>query len=172
MLFLPFNNWLSIIIRSLLSFFIRAQKILATVLKAKTLSNFNLVPTRYSRAWEGSLHSKYLKSGGSVDGHLIFSPNSYIPRSALLNVTATILDVPVNVLEMAARVEGVESLIEDIFGPDGYFPDNNVLKLFNITITKDDIERLRRSRRNANDDSMDENIADLHKRVCEIFTMQ
>ena len=67
---------------------------------------------------------------------------------------------------MAARVEGVESLIEDTFGPDGYFPDNNILKLFNITITKKDIERLRRSRRDVNDDSTDENIADLHKRVC------
>ena len=144
--------------------FFRVQKLLSTFLKKDTLKNFDLDYAKYSRAFEGSLHSSYLRSGASVESHLIFSPNSYLPRSAFMNMTATILDVPVNVLEMAARVEGFETLLEDLFGEDGYFPDNSILKLFNITFTKDDIVKLR-SRRSVKDESIDENIAELHERV-------
>ena len=100
-----------------------------------------------------------MKSGGSVDGHLIYHPDSILPRSALLNVTANILDVPVNVFEMAARVEGVETLIADLFGPDGQFPDNAIIKIFNFTFSAEDSARLRARR------SVGDNINDNIKRL-------
>ena len=144
--------------------FYRTQEILATVLKGKDLKEFNLPMTRFSKAFEGSIYSKFLKSGGSVDGHLIYHPDSILPKSALLNVTANILEVPVNVFEMAARVEGIETLLEDLFGADGYFPDNSIVKIFNYTFTAEDRARLRQ-RRSYGSESIDENIKNLHEQV-------
>ena len=79
------------------------------------------------------------------------------------NMTANIMDVPVNVLEMAARVEGVETLIEDLFGPYGYFPDDGIMKIFNVTFTKDDVEKLR-TRRSVDSD-VDDSVSEMHKKV-------
>ena len=118
---------------------------------------------RFSKAFEGSIYSKFLKSGGSIDGHLIYHPDSILPKSALLNVTANILDVPVNVFEMAARVEGVETLMADLFGPDGQFPDNAIVKIFNFTFSAEDKARLR-ARRSASD-NINDNIKRLDEQV-------
>ena len=107
-----------------------------------------------------------MKSGASVDGHLIFHPDSFIPRSALINMTANILDIPVNVFEMAARVEGVETLIEDMFGPGGYFPDNSIVKIFDYTFSKEDKAKLR-TKRSYN--SVQQNIEQLHEKVSALI---
>ena len=131
------------------------------------MKEFNLPFTRFSKAFEGSIYSKFMKSGGSVDGHLIYHPDSILPKSALLNVTANILDVPVNVFEMAARVEGIETLMADLFGPDGQFPDNAIVKIFNFTFSAEDRARLR-ARRSVSD-NINENIERLDAEVCIII---
>ncbi len=145
---------------------------LAAALKGRELKEFNLPFTSFSKAFEGSLYSKYMKSGASVDGHVIFHQDSFIPKRALLNVTANILDVPVHVFQMAARVDGVETLIEDLFGSaNGYFPDNSIIKIFDYTFTKEDRNKLR-SKRHAG--GMQDTLEALHDKVCcfHSITMQ
>ena len=132
------------------------------VLKGKDLKEFNLPLTRFSKAFEGSVYMKYLKSGASVDGHLIYHPDSILPKSALLNMTANILDVPVHVFEMAARVEGIETLIEDLFGPEGMFPDNSIVKIFNYEFSAEQKAKLRQRR---STDNVNNNIKKLHEQV-------
>ena len=59
--------------------------------------------------------------GGTADGSLIFSQSSYLPRSANLNLTASVFGESLNILEVGARAEGFEDAVEDMFGPEGYF---------------------------------------------------
>eukprot|EP00794_Sanderia_malayensis_P007911 gene7911-8766_t len=139
------------------------QEILSSIFKSENFKDFQLPITRFSKALEGSLYSKYLKSGASVEGHVIYDSDNILPRSGLLNVTANILDVPVNMIEMAARVEGVETLMEGLFGPYGYFPEDSIMSIFNFTFTKDDIQKLR-SRRSV-DENIDRNVNEMHAKV-------
>lgn len=55
-------------------------------------------------------------------------------------------------LETAARFEGFETLIENMFGPDGHFPDDHLMQLLKIKPT----EANRRGRRSAAEDEMNE----------------
>lgn len=72
-----------------------------------------------------------LRAGGSVQGHVIYHPNSYFPRSTHVNLTVDVLGASINVLEAAARFEGFEILIEQFFGRDGYYPDDRIMDMFN-----------------------------------------
>ena len=73
-----------------------------------------------------------MRFGGSAQSHLIYHPNSFFPRSAMVNVTVDVLGASINVLEAAARFEGFEILIEQMFGEDGYYPDDRIMKMFNL----------------------------------------
>ena len=77
-------------------------------------------------------HVDVLRFGGSAQSHIIFHPSSFFPRSAMLNLTVDVLGASINVLETAARFEGVEILIEQFFGDEGYFPDDRIMKMFNL----------------------------------------
>ena len=137
---------------------------MSKILEGKELKNFDLSFVKFSKAFEGSIYSEYLKSGATVNGHLIYNPESFVPRSSLVSMSANILDVPVEVFEMAARIEGVESIAEDFFGPYGYFPDDTIMKFFNVNIQKEDLEKLR-SRRSV-DQGYESTINDIHQKVC------
>lgn len=50
----------------------------------------------------------------------------------MVNVTVDVLGASINVLEAAARFEGFEVLIEQMFGDDGYYPDDRIMKMFNL----------------------------------------
>ena len=124
----------------------RTQKILSDLMKGKDFSKFDLPLTKFSKAFEGSVYSNYLKSGATINGHLIYNPDSFIPKSSLLSLGANIMDVPVEIFEMAARIDGVESIVEDFFGPYGYFPDDTVVNFFKSKFKKEDLEKLRTRR--------------------------
>lgn len=65
-------------------------------------------------------------SGGNLEGHVIFSPKSYIPRTIMSNLTLDMFGESVNVVEVEARVEGMEHLVEAVFGPAGPISATNV----------------------------------------------
>ena len=50
----------------------------------------------------------------------------------MVNLTVDILGASINVLETGARFEGFEILIEQFFGDDGYYPDERIMKMFNL----------------------------------------
>ena len=56
--------------------------------------------------------------------------------SAFFNLTANVMGVPIHVVEAAVMVEGLETVLEDVFGPEGVLPDTTIFNLFNFTFTK------------------------------------
>ncbi|KAK3755617.1 hypothetical protein QZH41_017617, partial [Actinostola sp. cb2023] len=132
---------------------------ISKALDGKVLREFNLNRLRFSRAWEASYYNELLGAGGSMQGHLIYHPNSFFPRSTQVNVTVDVLGASINVLEAAARFEGFEILLEQFFGTDGYYPDKRIMEMFNLVPheerdnTEKEINGLPiRGRRSINDD--------------------
>ncbi|XP_074643894.1 uncharacterized protein LOC141900764 [Tubulanus polymorphus] len=92
------------------------------ILEDQTLKKqFNLDKTKFSRNLEGSFFSDSLNAGAKVESNVVFTPKSYIPRSAMLNLTFDLFGESVNLLEVGGRVEGLERFVENYFGPKGYF---------------------------------------------------
>ena len=77
---------------------------------------FDLNPVTFSRNYDedamllpGSVHLHH-------DSDVIFSPQSFVPRSVRSNVSVSVFGARSNLLQLQARAEGVESLLEDVFG--------------------------------------------------------
>ncbi|XP_012523598.1 apolipophorins [Monomorium pharaonis] len=64
--------------------------------------------------------------GSSVESNVIYSQNSYIPRSVSINLTSEIFGRSVNFLELNTRVENLDRLIEHYFGPKGRLTQDEV----------------------------------------------
>jgi len=79
---------------------------------------FDLDKRKFSRNIEFSTFSETMNVGASVESNLIWSTNSFVPRSAMLNLTVDVFGQSVNLLEVGGRVQGVEDLLERVFGPD------------------------------------------------------
>ena len=84
---------------------------------------------KFSRFFETSYYAQELQVGATVEGQLVFSQDSYMPRSAMVNLTANVFGEDLHLLEVGGRVEGFESLLEDLFGPEGYFREDSLHKL-------------------------------------------
>jgi len=84
---------------------------------------------KFSRNYEGSFFSESLNVGAAAESNVIFTPQSYLPRSATLNLTLDLFGESVNILEFGARAESFENIVENMFGPEGYFPDNAMNKI-------------------------------------------
>lgn len=64
--------------------------------------------------------------GGIVDGNVIFSPESYLPRTAALNLTLELLGKSVNVFEIGGNFKGLEDYIERFFEKGKYFENEDI----------------------------------------------
>ena len=106
------------------------KKALKTLIGSDFLQNkWKTDIRKFSRYFESSYYSSELQVGATTDGQLVFSQDSYLPRSAMINLTANVFGENLNLLEMGTRLEGFESLFEDLFGPDGYFREDSLHKL-------------------------------------------
>ena len=56
-----------------------------------------------------------VNTGAKAESNLIFSTDSYIPRSGMLNITVNMFGHAVNLFEVGGRVEGLEKLLEAAF---------------------------------------------------------
>ena len=100
------------------------------MLSSEFLRNkFNTDVRKFSRNVEASAFWDELNVGGTIEGNVIFSSKSYLPRSGMLNLTVDLFGESVNLLELGARVEGFESLVESFFGPNGVYPEENIEKV-------------------------------------------
>jgi Domain of unknown function (DUF1943) len=61
----------------------------------------------------------------SAESNVIFSQNSFLPRSTDLNLTANVLGHSFNLLEVGLRAENLEHVLEAYLGPKGYFNTRN-----------------------------------------------
>lgn len=57
--------------------------------------------------------------GSTVEQNIIYSQDSFVPRSANLNVTVELFGRNLNLLDLSARVENLDRVIEHWFGPKG-----------------------------------------------------
>lgn len=93
---------------------------------------------KFSRNYETSFYSDVLDSGATVDSNVVFSTKSYLPRSATLNLTLDLFGESVNVFEVGTRMEGFESIVENLFSKKGLFPDESMEKLLYSMRTAND----------------------------------
>ncbi|XP_076260910.1 apolipoprotein lipid transfer particle isoform X2 [Rhynchophorus ferrugineus] len=93
--------------------------------EADLVEKFSNDIRKFSHNREGSIYFDEYNIGGNYETNVIFSPSSYIPRTAMLNLTVDLFGKSVNLLEIQGRMEGFERYFESLFGPKG---KANVLK--------------------------------------------
>lgn len=98
------------------------QQIKAILEDDKLSSDFNMDARKFSRNYEGSVFFDSLNLGAKMESNVIWSPKSFVPRSAMANLTVDLFGKSINFLEVGGRVEGAEDFVQTLFGPDGYFP--------------------------------------------------
>jgi hypothetical protein len=106
---------------------------------------FDMDKRKFSRNYEGSVFLEKLNTGATLESNLIWSSKSFIPRSAMVNLTVDLFGQSVNLFEVGGRVEGLEYFMESYFGPNGYFSDNTVSEAADIaskSISKDKVKKI------------------------------
>ena len=103
------------------------KQAIRAILEDETLQKeFDLDNRKYSRNYEGSIFLEKINTGATVEGDLIWSSKSFIPRAGMFNFTVDLFGKAVNLFEVGGRVEGLEYFLESYFGPNGYFSENDV----------------------------------------------
>ncbi|KAI5644619.1 lipoprotein amino terminal region domain-containing protein [Phthorimaea operculella] len=85
----------------------------------------------FSRNYEQSVFFDQYNAGGNYEANVIFSPDSYIPRSVGLNLTIDMFGESINIFEMKGRAEGFETYFENVFGNNGVLSKNNIMDAIN-----------------------------------------
>uniref|UniRef100_A0A182M2K1 Vitellogenin domain-containing protein n=1 Tax=Anopheles culicifacies TaxID=139723 RepID=A0A182M2K1_9DIPT len=75
----------------------------------------------FSRNYEQTLFFDEYNFGLTVDSNVIFSTESYLPRSVRLNLTTDLFGESINFLELNVRLEGLEDSVHKFFGPNGTY---------------------------------------------------
>ena len=101
------------------------QAIRAILENEQLKEEFNLERMKYSRNYEASLFLDKFNTGAMLESNLIWSPKSFIPRSAMVNLTIDLFGNSINLFDLGGRVEGLEYLLETYLGPYGYFGNKN-----------------------------------------------
>lgn len=71
-------------------------------------AKFSSDPSKYSQNFEYSRFLDSVNVGGVADASVVFSPKSFLPRSASLNLSLDLFSQQINVLE----VSSVENCVE------------------------------------------------------------
>ena len=146
-------------------FVYRTKSMLAKIVKATQLKPTDLPMYQYSKHFEKSLYIDSLQTGASAKANLVFHPDGYLPKTAMVDMTAQIMGVPIALVETVVGIDGIESLVEYLSGPDVTIPQDFVFKMFNWTMTPDTLKKMaqkrgakNRERREVSDDLLN----DLH----------
>ncbi|ROT61467.1 vitellogenin [Penaeus vannamei] len=75
---------------------------------------------KFSRHIDMAYYAPALGMGAGLESNIIYAPGSFIPRAVNLNMRATVDETPMDIAEIGARFEGVDSIIEELLGPQGY----------------------------------------------------
>merc|ERR1739838_317567 len=89
-------------------------------------TKFNSTAIQFSRNMETSFYMEELGLGSTVESNVIFSSNSFLPRSGMFNLSFDIFGESINFIEVGGRIEGFEIFAQKFFGTDGYYPDRNI----------------------------------------------
>ena len=97
-----------------------AREVLTDLTKDSPLKITNLPIYSHSRNIEKSLYIDYLKAGVSAKANLVFNPENVLPKTALFDMTANVMGVPVDLVETVVGIDGVESLLENVALPEAF----------------------------------------------------
>lgn len=92
-------------------------------------TNFKADLRKYSRNIDLSYWAPSLGVGAGVESNIIYSPGAFLPRFLDLNLTAALDGIPLNIGELGARVQGLEPIIAQLFGPGGYLQTSSYEKV-------------------------------------------
>ncbi|XP_067140168.1 apolipophorins-like [Centruroides vittatus] len=76
---------------------------------------------KYSQNIEWSSYFERIKLGGEFESNVIYTHDSFLPRSIMTNFSSFINDKVFNFMEVGARVEGLDRLLEKLFSPTGEY---------------------------------------------------
>ncbi|KAG7172098.1 Apolipophorins-like 1, partial [Homarus americanus] len=102
---------------------------------------FNTNAFRTSRNYRYAQFSEMLNLGGSVDTDVIYTPESYLPRQAAVNLTLDLMDKSINIFEFGGDFRGLEDYIERLFGKNGYFENEGIQKVLGSLKPKNDVHQ-------------------------------
>ncbi|KAJ8707317.1 hypothetical protein PYW08_010569 [Mythimna loreyi] len=86
----------------------------------RTPSKFNNDYRKYSYYEEESFDIDALGIGGSLEKTVIFSQDSFLPRSVDFNLTAEVFGRSLNVLEVGGRQGNLDRVVEHLLGPKSF----------------------------------------------------
>jgi hypothetical protein len=78
---------------------------------------FELSALKFSRNFEMSALINKLNVGFGAESNLVWSSESQMPRSVSGNLTVDLFGQAINVMDFGARLEGLEYLVKNVFGP-------------------------------------------------------
>ena len=79
---------------------------------------FDMDKRKFSRNLEWSAFSETINTGAIAEANLIWSTDSYVPRSASFNFTIDLFGKSFNLLEIGGRLEGFENIMEKLFNDE------------------------------------------------------
>ncbi|KAK7073985.1 hypothetical protein SK128_003742 [Halocaridina rubra] len=92
-------------------------------------ANFSRDIRKYSRNLDLSYYAPSMGLGGDLESNIIYAPGSFIPRSLSFNLSSEFGNTPVNLGEFGIRAEGLDPLLKQLFGPEGYFQKSSMSKI-------------------------------------------
>lgn len=87
---------------------------------------------KLSQSREFSVFSDILNTGAIIDSNIVFSPHSYLPRSATLNLTLDMFGQVFNFFEIGARLEGFEYFLDSLLGEKKGMGSRDIFPLRNF----------------------------------------
>ncbi|XP_076625563.1 retinoid- and fatty-acid binding glycoprotein apolipophorin isoform X1 [Colletes latitarsis] len=115
--------------------------------------------------------------GSTLESNVIYSQNSFVPRSANLNLTAEIFGRNFNFLDLNTRVENLDRVLEHYFGPKGKLWEKDMQGMTNAgtnaannvrDYAKERYEKLLRGKREVKQGELDRFAKNVHLRNNEV----
>ncbi|XP_066298737.1 uncharacterized protein [Branchiostoma lanceolatum] len=88
--------------------------------------------------------------------NVVYHPESPLPRQVALNYTLEALGMPVNLFDLTFDMEGLETVVESIFGQKGYYPDQTLKTI---------LKKKSQPKKSPLTNNVLETLEDLHKEV-------
>ncbi|XP_035206456.1 apolipophorins-like, partial [Stegodyphus dumicola] len=107
-------------------------KLREVLLRSEIKAPFSADVSKFSRNFEWSFFSNILNLGHVIEGNIIHSRNSFLPRSGNLDLKANLFGNQLDIAEVGGRLEDLEYVLEKLFGPRGLMPNLEVSDILSL----------------------------------------
>ena len=104
------------------------QEVKAILANHRLQKEFDLDKRKFSRNIEWSAFNDAINTGAAIESNLIWSSQSFVPRSAMVNLTVDLFGHSVNLVEFGGRVQGLDAILENMFAdsPESEIQSNKI----------------------------------------------